>query len=429
MRQLLAAALFAAALASTAPAFAHDTPLPGADLYTVTEAGGQLFWTSSVAGATVTLYTRPAAGGATRALGSVAGPGAGTYPYVAFDGANYALLLYREQSTVPDPNDCGVCENLYDKNETLVAGRLDGTPKVAYKCVTSSDGGSIPPGVAIAAGRTFVARLTCKVPPGILELDAAGALTGFDAAGDTPLSAAGNWLAYATLDTAKAVDLTGSGSYTVARPMDKPLAALWRALYVQSDGSLVSNASFHRTGGTTPKVPLRARWTSFSSDVLFAGDRLFYRDTGDLTQIRLTPAEKPLAIAAPGLAVKRALVLNGSLLDVAAYSCTGQVILRTLDLQAPTPPGAVDGCPLKVTTGALRLTKQRTITVSVSCTNGCKGKLSLHSGDVRVPRRFSGSGTLRFRLTSKQVKGLRQTATFVADDPWLTADTRAHKIR
>jgi hypothetical protein len=85
--------------------------------------------------------------------------------------------------------------------------------------------------------------------------------------------------------------------------------------------------------------------------------------------------------------------------------------------------------PAEVTTGTLKLTKQRTITVSVSCVNGCAGKLSLHSGDVRVPRRFSGNGKVRFTLSKKQAKGLRKTATFVADNLWLTADTRKHKIR
>jgi hypothetical protein len=343
----LTVVMLAAAFAPAAAAFAQDTPLPGADLFSVREAGGQLFWTSSAGSASITLYTRPAAGGTTRALGAVAGIGRGTFPYVAFDGTNYALLLYREVSNVPDTEDCGVCENLYDLEERLVVGRLDGAPHVAFKCLSSSDGGSIPPAVAIAAGRTFVARLSCNAPAGVLEVNAAAELTSFDAAGDTPLSGAGNWLAYPTIDTAKVVDLAGSGSYTVPRPMDKPLDALWRALFVQADGSLVSNGEFVRTGGTTPGVPLRTKWTYLPSDVLFAGDRLFYRDTGELTQLKLMPAETPRPIAAPGLAVRRALALNGSLLDMAAYSCTGKVMLRTVNLDAPTPTGAADACPLR----------------------------------------------------------------------------------
>jgi hypothetical protein len=46
-----------------------------------------------------------------------------------------------------------------------------------------------------------------------------------------------------------------------------------------------------------------------------------------------------------------------------------------------------------------------------------------------VPLEFNGAGKLRFKLTRKQAKGLRKTATFVADDLWLTADSRKHKLR
>src|SRR5688572_13246385 len=89
-----------AAAAPVSPAFAQGlepTTLPGALLGSVSEAGGQLFWTGPIDRAKISLYTRPAAGGATRLLGTVPGPGAGTDGYVAFDGNSYAVSLFREQ--------------------------------------------------------------------------------------------------------------------------------------------------------------------------------------------------------------------------------------------------------------------------------------------------------------------------------------------
>ena len=262
--------------APAAPALAQGTPLPGAALSSVAEAGGQLFWTGPTDGRQISLYTRPAAGGTARLVGTVPGPGSETVPFVAFDGSNYALALYREIELQSDTGDCGVCENEYSVDQHVIAGRLDGAPKVAFKCSTVSDSVGLAPDVAIAAGRTFVAGLRCNAPAGVLTLDAAGALTSFDAAGSIPLSGNGNWLTYAGKDATKVHDLAGAGSYTVPIATDPNASdVLNRALYVQSDGSIVVGGGFIRTGGAAAAVPVRAEW-SYVPQALFAGDRLFY---------------------------------------------------------------------------------------------------------------------------------------------------------
>ena len=114
----------------------------------------------------------------------------------------------------------------------------------------------------------------------------------------------------------------------------------------------------------------------------------------------MTSRQGPRAIGPPGLAVKRALQLNGSTLDVAAYSCSGAVRLQALDLDAAMPAGAINGCPVQVTTRALRLTTKRTITVAVRCVNGCSGTLTLQTGDLalaaklKAPTSRHGDGAL-----------------------------------
>jgi hypothetical protein len=151
-----------------------------------------------------------------------------------------------------------------------------------------------------------------------------------------------------------------------------------------------------------------------------------------LAQLGVTSGQGPHAIIVPALASKRPLLLSGSVLDVAGYSCTGVVSLQSLDLNAAVPAGAVDGCPIEVTTGALRLTSKRTIAVAVRCVSGCAGTLTLQTGNlelkakVRVPA--GGKGIVRYRLSKKQVKAVGRSATFATDTSWLAVSTRAHRL-
>ena len=437
----MALACVVAAAAPVSPAFAQGlepTTLPGTLLGSVSEAGGQLFWTGPIDRAKISLYTRPAAGGATRLLGTVAGPGAGTDGYVAFDGNSYAVSLFREQEFEEerpdiDEEDCGVCEPDVSLDQQVIAGTLGGAPKTVFKCTTGSDRVGPVPEIAVAGGRTFLAGLACNAPAGVLTVSADGALTGFDASGSPPLAGAGNWLTYAGKDATKVVDLAGSGSYTVPVATNPSTTTLLgQALLVQSDGSIVRSGGFLRTGGTTPPVPLREKW-DFMPETLFAGDRLFYRyGDQDLAQLALTSRQGPRAIVAPGLAVKRALQLNGSTLDVAAYSCSGAVRLQALELDAAVPAGAINGCPVQVTARALRLTTKRTITVAVRCVNGCSGTLTLQTGDLtlvaKLKAQAAGTASARFRVPKKQLKAVRRSATFAAGSPWLTVSSGKHRL-
>ena len=440
-RGRLALACVVVAAAPVSPALAQGlTPsaLPGALLGSVSEAGGQLFWTGPIDRAKISLYTRPAAGGATRLLGTLPGPGSGTDGYVAFDGDRYAVSLYREvvleeERPDVDEEDCGVCESDVSLDQQVIAGTLGGAPKTVFRCTTTSDRDGPVPEIAVAGGRTFLAGLACNAPAGVLTVSAAGALTSFDAAGSPPLAGAGNWLTYAGKDATKVVDLAGGGSYTVPVATNPSTTTLLgQALLLQSDGSIVRSGGFVRTGGTTPPVPLRVKW-DFMPETLFAGDRLFYRyGDQDLAQLPLTSGQGPRAIVAAGLAVKRALQLNGSTLDVAAYSCTGAVRVQSLDLDAGAPAVAVNGCPVRVTTRALRLTTKRTITVAVRCANGCSGTLTLQTGDLalagKLKAQSAGTATARFRVPKKQLKAVRRSATFAAGSAWLTVDARKHRL-
>jgi hypothetical protein len=111
---------------------------------------------------------------------------------------------------------------------------------------------------------------------------------------------------------------------------------------------------------------------------------------------------------------------------------TDRVSLRTLDLDAAVPAGAVDGCPVKVTTRALRLTTRRTITVGVRCVNGCSGTLTLRTGHLALTARLKaqvpGTATARYRVTKKQLKDVRRSATFAAGSPWLTVSSARHRL-
>jgi hypothetical protein len=64
--------------------------LMGADLGSVSQAGGQLLWTAPAGAGNISVNTRPVAGGSTRLLGTV--PGGGTRT-VAFDGTRYVIAL------------------------------------------------------------------------------------------------------------------------------------------------------------------------------------------------------------------------------------------------------------------------------------------------------------------------------------------------
>ena len=74
--------------------------------------------------------------------------------------------------------------------------------------------------------------------------------------------------------------------------------------------------------------------------------------------------------------------------------------VRTVEL---TQAAGIDGCPVEVITGTLRLKRNRTITIAVRCANGCRGTLNLASGDVMVTAPLKAvpgaSATVRFRLT------------------------------
>lgn len=431
---LLPLALACLALVPAASASAQAQTLPGVPLYSVTEAGGQLFWTGSTDGKQVGLFTRPAAGGATRQVGTVPGPGLGTFPVVAFDGSNYAVLLYREEELPGDGGDCGVCETEYSQQTRVIAGTLAGAPRVAFECSTVGDNSDPVPAVAIAGGRTFLAGLRCGAPAGVLTLDGAGSLAVFDAAGAFPLSANGTWLAYGTNDATKVTNLAGGGSYAVpGAPKLTSTEPLERALFVQADGSIVVSGGFVRSGGTAARVPVRTKW-NFIPKVLFAGDRLFYNDGLQDLQIQLATGRAPKPLVAPGLAAKSALALNGTMLNVAGYSCTGVVTLRTFDIDAPVPAGAVDGCTIQVLTKTLKLTRKRTINVKVRCPNGCSGRLALRDADdPYVARKVSapagGTLNLRYRFSRKQVKALGTTLWFWGESPWLTVDTRSHRVK
>ena len=296
----------------------------------MSEAGGQLFWVGPTDRAMVSFYTRPAAGGAARLLGTVAGPdpkGDGYVTSVAFDGTNYAVALRREEedrSSVGDEDDCGVCEADVTVQTEVIAGTLAGAPKVLLNCTTYDQARRRRRSPSRRAGRSS-RPCPASFPSGIVEVDSAGTLTSFDPAGTAPLQGTGSWLTYASKDATKVTDLTGGGSYTV------PVAyspnsqdPVTQALLLQADGSLFLSAAFFRAGGTTPPVPAHAKWRYSVPETLFAGDRLFYRYGGaDLAQLSVTNGQGPRAIIVPALAYKRPLLLTGSVLDVAGYSCTG----------------------------------------------------------------------------------------------------------
>jgi hypothetical protein len=444
-RALLAATCAAVAVLPVSPAVAQLSPstLPDGSLSTLSEAGGQLFWVTPSAGAKISLYTRPAAGGGVRLLGTVPGGTLRTDPDfadVAFDGTNYAVVLGGEEiiaSTIPDDDCDGVCEADYLHQEEVIAGTLAGAPKVLTNCTLNGSEDDAPrPAVAIAAGRTFFAGLHCGAPAGMTTLDTAGAVTSFDPNGGLPLQGAGNWITYAGKGATKVTDLTGSGSYSVPVAIPPNTSdPLLQSLLLQADGSIVLSGGFFRTGGTTPPVTVRTKWRYSAPETLFAGDRLFFGYlAGELSQLSLTSGQGPRAFVTPGLASKRALSLTGSMLNVAGYACTGAVSLRTLDIGVPGAAGAVDGCPLEVTTGTLRLTKKRTITAAVRCVNGCTGVLTLEIGNLELPAKVrspvgGGKATVRYTLTRKQAKAAGKSATFLTDGRWLTVSNRAHRLK
>jgi hypothetical protein len=427
----LAGIVAAAAVAPVTPALAAPAALPDAWLQTVREAGGQLFWVGTAEGKS-DLYTRPTAGGAVRSLGSVPGPSGPAA--VAFDGTRYVVAINgwpvdESGQGIDEEGDCGVCEGDSSRRQQLIAGTLDGTPKVIFDCLTGNVDAPAPE-VAIAAGRTFFASVVCGGPAGIGTVDAAGAATSFDPAGTVPLAGAGTWLSYAAPGYPRATDLAGGGSFATAVAYApnaaKPVSRAW---LLQADGSLFVGGRFFRTGGTTPAVPLSPDWRTDVPETLFAGDRLFY---GDLTALSVTSPQGARAIVASGMGAKRPLSLVGSALNVAGYSCTGEVGVQALDLGAATPRGALDGCPVKVTTGALRMTKKRTITVAVSCANGCAGTLNLVSRDVPVSAAVKapvgGTATVRFRLNRTQARFVKRSARFTAGSSWLTVNRRSHRL-
>src|SRR3954453_19249622 len=103
MHLLLSSLAVASILAPSSPA------LTDADLATVSEAAGQLFWASPRKGSTVTLYTRPTSGGAAGTRGTVRT--AGGTPSVAFDGTRYAVAYSAITGVDTSDADCGICES------------------------------------------------------------------------------------------------------------------------------------------------------------------------------------------------------------------------------------------------------------------------------------------------------------------------------
>src|SRR5690349_23157066 len=120
----------AAAAAALAPA------LPDADLATVSEAGGRLFWASPSAHGTITLHTRPTSGGAVRSLGTVRTPGGS--PSVAFDGTTYVVAFSAVTGVDTSGENCGVCETDLSQAQQVVTGTLAGAPHVVATCSTDS---------------------------------------------------------------------------------------------------------------------------------------------------------------------------------------------------------------------------------------------------------------------------------------------------
>jgi hypothetical protein len=422
----------------TALALLAPVPLPDADLTTVREAGRQLVWAGRPERGRITLYTRPTAGGTVRRLGTV--PSDGGTASAAFDGTRYAMAFSTVTGVDTSGENCGICENTLALSQQVIAGTLAGPPKVVARC---SDGevDAPPAEVAIAAGRTFFAD---ACPGGIREVavasvdpaarsagtregrgasragvgldhDVRGAGTpahpgatlagaSLDPDGRAPLRGAGTWLAYGRPRGTRVLDLAGPSDYAAPPARE--------GLLVQEDGSVLVDRAFYRTGGTAPPVALR----SASPNALLAGDRLFADD------LEVTSARGTAALVVPGLAAKRALSLAGSTLRVAGYSCTGKVIAGALDLAAAAP-GGVDGCP--VTLGSPRLTKPRTVTVSVRCPNGCAGTLRLASATAKVRARPGARTTVRFRLRRPPKKRVRLSST----SPWLTVPGSARRVR
>ena len=213
-------------------------------------------------------------------------------------------------------------------------------------------------------------------------------------------------------------------SSVIARRSALPAASGAGALLLQADGSIVVGTALYRTGGTTPPVALHPAWTDRVPEALFAGERVFY---GDLS---MTSAQGTARIVVPGLGVKRALSLAGSTLTIAGALCTGAVTVRAVEL---TRSGDLDGCPVEVTTGTLRLKRDRTITVAARCRHGCRGTLNLASGAVVATATLTAApgvrATVRFRLNKLQAKHLRTSARFGSYEPYLTVKNTAHRIK
>jgi hypothetical protein len=107
---------------------------------------------------------------------------------------------------------------------------------------------------------------------------------------------------------------------------------------------------------------------------------------------------------------------------VLSTTCTGEIVVRVLDLTA-IPPGGVSGCPVKFTKRPLLLTGRR-LAVPISCPNGCRGDYRITDdpgNPLGRPARLNlppgGTTTLHFTFSKKQL--LVAEVRPVSTSPWL----------
>ena len=252
-----------------------------------------------------------------------------------------------------------------------------------------------------------------------------------DPSGRAPISGAGAWLAY-TKPGATQLN-NGAGSYLAAA-----LGRTTSALVVNANGQAVIGRDL-----VAPGAPLRTPLGGLPAQPdpvaqLLTTDRLVYTlDPSDsdsnLSRFRLTRIHvrsladgTSVAVGTAGQSDPVALALDANRLTVLSTTCTGQNVVRVLDLTT-VPRGGVAGCPVKFAKRPLLLTGRR-LAVPISCPNGCRGDYRITDDPgyvlgkpVRINLPPGGTKTLHFTLSKEQVYTAEVLAA--STSPWLDTGT------
>jgi hypothetical protein len=429
-RSRVSAALVLGIVALHAPAMALAAPPEAGVLSTTTyptravaAAAGQLAWLAMDVGQ-VTVRVQPLSGGAIRVLASVAGPPAGTGALtastaaIAFDGTQYVAMLDLRYGRGQSRNT----------SYELIAGTVGGSPRVVLSCNVKAPGRPVG-AVAVAGGQAYVTGAFCDAPRGLDLVGPAGPPTSVDPTGKAPMSGAGTWLAYTKPAATQVTNVAGAGSYLAAALGRSP-----SPLLVNADGQAVIGRDL-----VAPGAPLRTALGGLPAEPdpvgqLLTADRLVYvfdrNDTDSTrsvfqdTRIRVQSLADGASqsIGTTGHSDPVALAIESNQLTVLSTTCTGQIVVRNLDL-TKLPAGGVSGCPVKFAKRPLLLTGRR-LAVPISCPNGCRGHYEITDDPGNVlgkPVRLNlpprGTTTLHFTLSKNQVYVAEVRPE--SDSPWL----------